>query len=1377
LRARARLLPFALFLVLSPSLAAPAEPPRTPISVGGLVQGPGGSPLEGARALLVPMPSDAALARLELEGKVDPEPAASIASTTTRADGTFRLEAPEPGMWKVMVQAPGLVPREIELLPLFEETELPAVKLEKDAGLEVRVTGSDGAPVAGARVRTVQSRPFSIGVQPTWKTPVRAARTDAKGVAVLPREGRERVTVLAGMDGLPYAEQEARSGAVILRLLRPASGGIGDRRQIRVLDITGKKPVADAWVRIGKEQWCAGRTSADGLFDVPLASGTRQTVLVLAEDGRRLETSVEPLKKGETGPKPVALPALEALAGRVVSVVDGKPVAGALVWFKDPGTIRRTGADGAYRIELAPSAAEGLWVQAAAPGYFVESGQTIGPAGRRQGPVLALTPALAAAGVVVDEKGVPVGGVEILASPQPGDRFDSSMMRSGGMARTTPAGRFRVSPLAAGIAHDLRLSRTGFAPASFEVPPLSPIAPGRPAADLRIVLRRGRTGFGRVVTASEQPIAGARVSVRRDAGGDMRSRMRMLLFGSEETVFEGVTGADGRFEVRDLPAGSWSLEARASGYAALTVPGLTVPEGAGSTDFGTLMLPAGVAVEGYVVDPRGRPVEGAEVNAVDGAMSVAMMRFGGRQNAANAADTPAAITGADGYFRIEDRRAGETINLDASRAGYARSAAPGVRVPSEEPVRIVLQPASAVEGRVVDGDGKPVAGARVVVIPTDRRGGFQVKDGTSDDSGAFRVEDVPPGAAEARTIALGFQPSYLSNLEVRAGQDLKGVEIVLAAGAVVEGRVLSPSGRPVAGADVRVFEAEEGGGRRFFSMPIMAQSDGEGRYRLEGVAPGTRTLQAEHKSYRRAVRDLEVRPGENTLDLSLEGGAEVRGRVVDESGTPVPGARVSLHEGWRSWDLPSGVSGADGGFTLEGVADGTYRLLGEKEGFASDEEGQEVVVAGSSVGGMEVKLSRGGAVTGQLLGLDFTDLAQVRIRSEGSGTVRADGSYRVENLAPGKQRIVASLPGGTRQAEGEVELEPGVSEVRLDLDFGQGVTLTGRVLRNGEPLAGEMVSVSGAGAGRWGETDHEGRFRFEALAEGSYELAVMSRGGARHQENLELAGDRDVLIDLRTVSISGRVADAADRSPIASAAVTLLPKEGEGEAGRFFPVETSTDSRGVFRLSNVPEGAWRVRVSQEGYTPAEEDVQVADTPVDGMEIALQATEGLTLEVVLPNGRPPSQVHSAILDPSGRVVSTGLHTVRETGRVRISSVAPGAWELVLEAEGWAPVSVPVTAPGDAGRVVLATPGSLRVEVPALADGRVGGTVRFTDAAGRVFRTLWGNEAQSEFTLQNGSRELQRIPVGNWSLTVTAADGRTWSGTAAVTAGGKAVVKLE
>jgi protocatechuate 3,4-dioxygenase beta subunit len=1365
LRARPILPCLALLLVLHPaSGAAPPAQTRTGIAVGGRVEGADGSPLAGARVSLLPVPSSAEEDRLALLGKAGPDP---VATASTGPDGAFRLAAPAAGMWKVRVEARGLVPREFDLVPLLEETELPAVKLERDAGLELRVTGLDGSPLAGARVwagELERSFPMVLGgFRLGWRIPIGVALTDAKGAAVLPRGARQRLTVRAGVDGQPYAEQEVRGGSATLRL--PAS----TTRQARVLDPTGKKPVPGVYVHVGEAGWCAGRTSADGLFAVPLpAAARRQKVVLVAEDGRRLETWVEPPKKDEKGPQALILPALEIVAGRVVSALDGRPVAGALVWGRDPGAFRRSGADGGYRIEQPPGIQ--TWVQAAAPGYFSASGE----GGQHQGPTLALEPALAVGGVVVDEAGRPVAGVEVRAMPQmAGPRRDAAVFQSGGTARTSPAGRFRVGTLAAGVGHDLRLSKTGFAPGTAEIPPLEP---GRPAPDLRLVLRQGRTGFGRIVNQSEEPVAGAQVTLSVEPSGDMRSSLRRMfsLGGLSSDATSAVTGADGRFEIRDLPAGTYVLAARSSGYAPLAVPGLAVPEGRGSIDLGTLILAPGVAVEGYVVDPQGRPVAGAEVkaNEVSGGR---VMRFLRRED-----DQPGSITGQDGFFRIEDRRAGETLDLDASRAGYAPASAPGVRVPPEQPVRLVLQPASAVEGRVRNTDGEPVAGASLVVLPSDwmRPGGFRARipQVSSDESGFFRLEEVPPGVLGLRASATGYQAAELANLEVRAGQDLRGVEVVLAPGATIEGRVLSPSGRPVVGAEVMVVEPDTS---RPFAMPLLASTDGDGRYRLEGISPGARTLQADHEGYRRAVRDLEVRLGENTLDLTLEGGVEVRGRVVDDGGVPVPGVQVSLREGGRSWDLPRGVSGPDGSFTLAGVADGTYRLLAEKEGFAQDLEGQELTVAGSSLGGIEVKLTRGGAIAGQLLGLDFNELAQVQVRSERQiGAVKPDGSYRIENVGPGSHRVVATVAGGARQADGRVELEPGAAEARLDLDFGGGFTLTGRVLRNGEPLTGETVVLNGASsAGRWSETDHEGRFRFEGLEAGSYDLGILGRrSGAQHTEKVEVTADRDLLIELRTAAVSGRVTDAADRSPLANAAVALLSTEPGGEGRGAFPLETTTDSRGVFLLRDVAEGSWKIRASLDGYAPVEMDLQTSGALVDGVDFALQATEGVSVELLLPSGRPPSEAEVAVLDPAGRVVSTGTYPVGEGGRVRLSSVAPGSWELLFDVDSAAPLAVPVTAPGDAGRVILPPPGSLSLKVPALAGARVGARVRL-DSNGKLFRTVWGSQVLSEFELQDGTRELQRIPPGAWNLTVTADDGRIWKTTATVVAGGRAAVRLE
>jgi hypothetical protein len=365
-----------------------------------------------------------------------------------------------------------------------------------------------------------------------------------------------------------------------------------------------------------------------------------------------------------------------------------------------------------------------------------------------------------------------------------------------------------------------------------------------------------------------------------------------------------------------------------------------------------------------------------------------------------------------------------------------------------------------------------------------------------------------------------------------------------------------------------------------------------------------------------------------------------------------------------------------------------------------------------------------------------------------------------------------------RQTEGRVTLEAGEREARLDLEFKDGHLLTGQVLRNGEPAAGENVSLTGPGvAGRWSQTDHDGRFRYEGLDSGSYDLEVIDRRGQmNHKEGVELSGDREIRIDLHTAAIAGRVLDSLDKGPVQGVHITLLPPEGQ-ESKSFMKLEAMTDARGEFRLPDVPEGDWRVRAILAGYAPGELTVHLdAGSPPDDQEITLQATEGVILEVLLPSGRPPETIRTAVLDSAGKAVATSSYPVGENGRVRIASVAPGNWDLLLDADGSAPFSLPVTSPGNGGRVVLPLAGGLDLKVPALAGTRVGAKVRLTDAQGKPFRNAWG-DSPTTFDLDAGAYKFERLAPGAWKVDVTAADGRTWTGTATVVPGGTAPVTLE
>jgi len=1351
---RAPLLLALSLAVFSPPLLAAGIP------VGGRVVGPDGKPFPDAKVALVPYPSLAEIGKLEIAGKTAPEP---VAAVTTGADGAFQLTAPETGMWKVRVESQGYVPLEAFLLPLLEATDLADAQMVADARLTVRLTNAQGRPVAGARVRVEDTR-NNLRMPDSWRTGRRLAVTGADGSATVPRGAEELLAVQAGTAGLPVAKADGvRGAAVSLRL------EAGRMRQAVVRDSKGR-PAAGAVLFLGNFEWPLAAASETGLAEVSLPGTAGLDLNVAAADGRTVAWRLRPARPEETGPAAIVLPEAATVTVRVLSSQDGRPVSGALAWPSgDYGRILRSGADGAVRFPTLAGGDEGA-VEAAAPGFFPEEAK--GAAGRA--PTLSLQPRLAAAGVVVDEAGRPVAGAALKATCQPGARRNLSraVYASGGFTRSGPSGRFRLSSLAAATAYELKVTRAGFAPTRLELPAREP---GQAAPELRIVLKTGRGVFGLVVDAGRRPVAGARVSLVAARSDDFMTRIRAAR--NPEPPPGGATDAAGRFEVKNLPAGSYDLQVRARGFARLTVPGLAVPEGTGSSDLGTVMLAPGLAVRGLVTDSQGRPVEGAEIRAK--AATRDPMDFPLNLDP-GPADT---VTAADGSFALEDRSPGESLDLTASHAGFGPGTAPGVAVPSEAPVRIVLDANARVSGRAVDPDGRPVARASIFVSEerSVSMGGQSMMTSsgrfhraTSDEDGSFSVTDVSPGRIRVHAEAPRRQPAELEGVEVKPGQDLTGVDVVLRPGASVEGRVLAPDGTPVREAHVAVTQASQSDFSAFSSLS--ATTDGDGRYQIDGVAPGPQTLEARAEGYRRAARDVEVAAGNSTVDFRLERGLEVSGRVVDEAGNPLPGVQIVLVAGRNFMDAPRGITGGDGTFRLGGVQDGTYRVSARKEGYAAfDPQAQMLTVAGSPVSGLEVKLSAGGTIAGKLSGLDLSQLSRVVILADGTpnrGRVDPEGNYRIEHISPGTWTVSATVPDTPLHAGGKVKLEPGAPEARLDLQFGGGRELRGVVLSNGAPLAGASLTLNATGTttSQTALTDHQGGFRFGGLEDGTYKLDVSTPKGAQHQESVEIAGDREIRVELRTASLAGRVIDAQDASPVPGVRISI-----QSTAEGVFPTfnDVTSDAKGGFRLLEVGDGAWKLRAVREGYATVERELRVEDGAApEEVEIRLEPTEGVTVEAVLPSGQPPERLRVATLGPDGRAVVSGTYPAGENGRTRLSNVPPGRWSLLIESDQSAPVVAAASVPGPPVRVVLPLAGQLRIQVPLLAAGSAGAKVFLTGPGGLYQAIDWDGTVKSEWELYNGQATFTRIAPGTWKAVAYASDGRTFGGTVTVTPGGMA-----
>ncbi len=1165
-----------------------------------------------------------------------------------------------------------------------------------------------------------------------------------------------------------------------------------------------------------------GFTDAAGLLTLAVPATGSLAVELVAADGRRAvgtmaafpaadstagAADANPLRPPVRGPIPRApsprarretppppprvftLPERQAVRGRLIDARDRRAIAGGLVWIDgELGGASLTDASGSF--SLRGPVGRSIWLAAGAPGYMrPDPVSFLLAADARPGPTIALRAGAAIEGTVLDESGRPVAGAQAsLEEHHDEGRMIIRIGRDDSLARavTTARGTFRLSPVDPAKLYDLKVRAAGFAPAS---QPIAGLEARRTMGGLRIVLDRGQAITGLVTDGDGRPVRDADVSVRparKAPAGPGRMVMIGGPGGGAAPPVKGTTGEDGRFRIAGLAAGTYDVEVRKAGFAKKPVAGVEVTKRSEPVDLGAIALEPGQRIFGFVSAPDGTPVEGVEISLAPAAAGPTMVLAGRPMDR----QAPVAVSAPDGSFQVEDLRAGEPVALSFNLAGWLPGRENVPEVPRAEPVLVTLKPSSRVSGTVLGPDRKPVAGAEVNLSRSMGGGiggeAFRMitrEGATADDEGRFEFKSVSPGTISLSAGAAGWQDAKLDGIEVPQGKDVEGLELPLKRGASISGRVLAPDGRPVIGAQVGPVTDDPD--------PIRmggAMSDGDGWYRVDGLAPGRLSIEATHDDYVRTVKELEARPGSNALNLQFEGGQEVSGTVTDSAGAPIAGAWVRLAAAGRDWGGPETKSGADGSFKCAGVGDGDYAVQAGREGFAPSDGETRVQVAGKPVTGLRVSLGAGGSIVGTISGLDREKLAQVDIRagSAGRGAPQsaapdARGDYRLEHLLPGTWTVTASVPDTGQQARGQVTLEPGAAEARLDLQFGQGLTLSGRALAGDAPVTGAVLYAQGTDIDHsgWGRTGADGGFRIEGLAAGSYRVELRQwETGLSHDETVELSGSREVTLRIPTAKIAGRVVDGTDRRGVSGATVTLA-RPGETEArGPLQARSATSDLDGRFTLANVPDGQWTLTANRGGYAAAGADVSVdSGSDVDGVTIALDATDGLVLEARLPSGRAPDSVDVAVLDGGGRAVLSGSYSTGENGRVRLSSVPAGTWDIAVGAIGSGTMNLRASAPGPPLPVLLPPACTLRITVPALAGSATAATARILGADGRPYRALgWMGEPTSQWRLAAGRLELDTLPPGTWTVQVTAADGQSWSATATTQAGAAAEATL-
>jgi hypothetical protein len=626
----------------------------------------------------------------------------------------------------------------------------------------------------------------------------------------------------------------------------------------------------------------------------------------------------------------------------------------------------------------------------------------------------------------------------------------------------------------------------------------------------RLASPPARFVHGLVADRAGRPIGHARVLLRPAAG-----TLTVAADPASARRSEAVTDAAGRFEIHGLDSDTLDVKVTAGGYSPAVVRGLRVPARALAADLGTIVLQPGERLDGTVVNAQGRPVAGARVQGL--AFEVAW--------GADREEPWRASTGRDGRFALSGLGRGVLSSLRVEKAGYTPVTLAGLEIPPAEPLRIVLDATATVRGRILDQAGAPVAQAAVALVHGARtaeglRGAAQTT--TSDSRGRYEIAGAGLGPLTIQVSLAGALTSERGGFEVRAGEVLEIPDLVLRGGAVVAGRVATAAGEPAAGSRVRW----TGCGSDY--LPCReALAGADGTYRLEGLPTGHRSIVAEHPDHPRASAGIDVEPGINHLDLQLGNGYPVTGTVTDAGGRPVEGALVLLFAGEAEHQAQTA---ADGSFRWAGIPSGGYELVASKPGYASARAGR-LVVDDAPLAGVEVRLESGRAVSGQVLGLGFEELARVTVVASGGGgtppvvgALGYDGTYTVGDLGLGVWSVAATVAGTGRTVEESVTLSAGGGDVRVDLDFARGFSLAGQVLVGGTAAITGEIQIQSQGPRRFlgsSPVDADGRFRLGGVPPGPYLLEVVAPGAEPLRQSVELEADAEMSFDLRPAAPSG----------------------------------------------------------------------------------------------------------------------------------------------------------------------------------------------------------------------------------------------------------------